>query len=146
MLKILTSLCMLGAINFVYADDADGVWADGYVSYTHPDGNIVTRDCSLWVPARGQGDVTLKCGDWSTSSKNFYVDKNFGKTNFSVIFDNMDGAPEGMMAWYTGSYLRGKNQALYYGDVFTSTMDTTTYQSSEWSYVGGFMFNKSIDE
>jgi len=143
-LKLIASLLVLGSTTMANADPA-GVWADGGVSYLHPNGNIVSRDCSLWVPARGEGEVSLKCGEWTASTTNFYTTKSEGKTTFSVVFLEIPGAPAGTMALYSGAYVRGNNLALYYGDVYSSNFDVQTYQTTDWTYVGGFKFSKEIE-
>jgi len=142
-LKLLSTLLICGAANFAVADDA-GIWANGTVTYKHPDGKLVDRSCQLWVPAMGLGEVTLQCGTWSTSTTNFETVKENGKTTFSVVFENMRGAPEGAVAKYSGAYIRGSNRALYYGDVF-SGIKTASTSSVNWNYVGGFVFSKDIE-
>lgn len=124
---------------------AGGIWADGVVTYPHPNGQLVNRKCQLWVPAMGQGVVTLKCGDWSTSTSEFKTLHEHGKVTFSVVFRDVPGAPAGTAALYSGAYLRGSNRAIYYGDVSSGTGSGLTVDSSiGWSYVGGFMFSKEI--
>jgi len=125
--------------------EENGIWADGQVTYEHPNGQLVSRDCSLFVPSRGVGEVTLKCGDFSTSSAEFSTERVDGQVVFTVLFREMTGAPEGTVAKYRGSYLRGSNKALYYGDVFASSDVTARLDSStSWQYAGGFSFSKAI--
>lgn len=124
-----------------------GIWADGVVTYPHPNGKLVNRKCQLWVPAMGQGNVTLKCGDWSASTAEFKTQHEGGKVIFSVVFRDVPGAPVGTAALYSGAYLRGTNRAIYYGDVSSGTGSGLTVDSLVgWSYVGGFMFSKEIAE
>lgn len=141
-LKLLSTLLICSAANYGFADEA-GIWANGTVTYKHPNGNLVDRSCQLWVPAMGLGEVTLQCGTWSTSTTNFETLKENGKTTFSVVFENMNGAPEGAVAKYTGAYIRGNNRALYYGDVFSGMKNNNT--NVTWNYVGGFVFSKDIE-
>jgi apolipoprotein D and lipocalin family protein len=124
----------------------NGVWADGYVSYIHPNGNLVDRECSIFVPARGQGEVALRCGSLLMTSDEFATERSNGQTIFTTIIRNVQGAPEGAVAKYRGSYMRGSNKAVYYGDVF-STMDPAATLSSDtnWQYAGGFMFAAAVN-
>jgi len=126
--------------------NSSGIWADGVVTYPHPSGHLVNRECQLWVPAMGQGEVTLKCGEWSMSSAEFSTQRHHGKVTFSVIFRNVPGAPEGTAALYSGPYMRGSNRAIYYGDVSSGSGESLTFESPEWNYVGGFMFKKEITQ
>lgn len=147
-LAIATSVLALGAVGFAQAEEPvqpAGVWADGYVSYKHPDGSLATRDCSLWVPAKGEGEVALKCGEYTASTKHFFTDhdKN-GKVTFTVVFTSLPGAPENTMALYSGAYMRGTNQAIYYGDVLNAHWECCNVHHSEWKYVGGFMFSADV--
>jgi len=143
-LKLIAAIALAASSQMAFAHSG-GIWADGVVTYPHPNGNLVTRDCQLFVPARGQGDVTLKCGNWSTSTSEFNTKHESGKTIFSVIFRDVPGAPAGTSALYSGAYMRGSNRALYYGDVFSGTGTGLSAESMEgWNYVGGFMFSKDI--
>ncbi len=147
---LVTSLFMVGSIGFAHASDTavkdkKGVWADGYVSYIHPNGELVNRECSLRVPVKGEGKVKLKCGDWSTKTNNFETYKSNGKTVFSIIFSDMKGAPEGTVALYSGAYMRGTNSAIYYGDVLSGNSNTTSCNVVDMNYIGGFMFKADID-
>ena len=131
-----TSLC--------YAESS-GIWSDGVVTYKHPNGSLVDRDCQLFVPARGQGEAVLKCGQYSTPTSEFKTEKENGQTIFTVLFRNPAGAPAGSIAKFKGSYLRGSNRAIYYGDVFSSSSAQASLDTNEYfQYSGGFKFSKSI--
>jgi hypothetical protein len=142
--KLIAAIALAVSSQIALADTA-GIWADGVVTYPHPNGKLVNRECQLFVPARGQGDVTLKCGKWSATTSEFKTKHESGKTVFSVIFHDVPGAPAGTSALYSGAYLRGSNRALYYGDVFSGTGNTLSVESMDgWNYTGGFMFAKDI--
>jgi apolipoprotein D and lipocalin family protein len=142
--KLLGAICSL-FVSSVALGNTPGVWADGYVTYKHPNGKLVNRECAMFVPAMGIGEVKLKCGEFSTSTSEFSTRQVNGQSIFSVLFRDMNGAPAGTVAKYQGSYLRGSNQAIYYGDVFSSS-DSQAKLDSEggWTYAGGFMFSKEI--
>ena len=144
MLKLIAAF-VIAAVSQIGFAGPGGIWADGVVTYPHPNGQLVNRKCQLWIPAMGQGDVTLKCGDWSASSTEFSTTHEQGKIAFSVIFRDVPGAPTGTAALYRGAYLRGSNRAIYYGDVSSGIGQGLTINSSTgWNYVGGFMFSKEI--
>ncbi len=137
--------CMMTAS--VAVGEGSGIWAEGKVTYKHPNGKLVNRDCEMFVPARGIGEVELKCGDFSVSSAEFSTVRVAGRAVFSIVFRNIEGAPSGSVAKYEGTYLRGTNRALYYGDVFSTNDSAATLTSeSDWQHAGGFMFSKSISE
>ena len=144
--KLLGAICSL-FLSSVATGNAAGVWADGYVTYKHPNGKLVNRECAMFVPAMGIGEVKLKCGDFSTSTTEFSTRQVNGQSIFSVLFRDMNGAPAGTVARYQGSYLRGSNQAIYYGDVFSSSDSQAKLEGEgSWTYAGGFMFSKKIGE
>jgi hypothetical protein len=91
------------------------------VKYVMPSGELVSREVSLQVPARGQGEIVLKGGEQQVATTKFRTKKAHGRTIFAVAFDNPPGAPEGSTAVFTGTYMRGTNQAIYYGDVYLVT-------------------------
>lgn len=127
--------------------DGNGVWAGGAVVYKHPNGQIVNRECSIFVPSMGRGDVALKCSNFEVRSREFTTERNANQVIFTVLFRDIEGAPEGAIAKYRGTYLRGTNQALYYGDVFSSLDAQADINSMQgWQYTGGFMFSKSLVE
>ncbi len=138
---------------------SNSVEAPGKVFYKMPNGEIVKREVSLVVPAMGAGEVVLKYGNKSVSTSHFKTVKRLGRTNFIVAFKDAPGAPAGAVAVFTGSYLRGTNAALYYGDIYSVTRsgneeveldalldldaDTDT-DSTKHSYAGGFSFKSVI--
>ena len=143
-LKLITAIALALSSQMAFANSG-GIWADGVVTYPHPNGELVNRSCQLFVPSRGQGDVTLKCGNWSTTTSEFNTKQESGKTIFSVIFRDVPGAPAGTSALYSGAYMRGSNRALYYGDVYSGTGNVLSAASMDgWNYAGGFMFSKDI--
>ena len=118
-----------------------GLWATGGVTYKHPNGALVNRDCRLWVPARGQGEVKLSCSGTEIATTDFNVEVKESRKIFTVNFQNVPGAPEGTQAQYRGTYLRGSNRAIYYGDIFTKL---TGSENTDWQYTGGFMFFANV--
>ncbi len=143
-LLLFAAAAIMSLSSLCYAEGV-GIWADGVVTYKHPNGSLVNRDCQMFVPARGQGEVVLKCGQYSTPTSEFKTEKENGQTIFTVLFRNPAGAPAGSIAKFKGSYLRGSNRAIYYGDVFSSSSASASLETNEnFQYAGGFMFSKSI--
>ncbi len=99
------------------------VVADGGVFYKMPSGELITREASLEVPARGQGDVILRSGDYSLTAHGFKSVHKGDRVVFYVVFVNPPGAPENFAVIYRGSYLRGSNGAKYWGDVYTKQFE-----------------------
>ncbi|MFK7822518.1 MAG: hypothetical protein AB8G05_00050 [Oligoflexales bacterium] len=93
--------------------------APGKVFYKLPDQSIVKRDVVLSVPSRGEGKVFLKQGRIHVEAEKFFSREINGRTVFYVIFDQYPGqSSEDESLVYRGTYTRGTNLALYYGDVF----------------------------
>jgi|LakMenEpi03Aug12_release.lakeMendotaPanAssembly.Ray.scaffolds.fasta_scaffold471407_2 hypothetical protein len=153
----LVALMMCGATS------ALAVEVPGKVIYKMPSGELVRRDVTLDVPPRGQGKVVWKTANYQVESHAFKTKKHLGRTIFSVLFLNVPGAPAGTAMALVGSYLRGSNEVIYYGDVYGKHVeaDTTTNPEAmldelltntnldhdgekDWHYAGGFKFNKEI--
>jgi hypothetical protein len=133
--------------------DLGSVVAEGKVTYKMPSGELVSRDVSLEVPARGEGEVVLRSGDWEVRSSNFKSGENHGRKVFVVVFENVPGAPAGSKAVYHGTYMRGSNRAIYYGDVWAKSADQKSSEelnlsldSSKLIHVGGFYFATEISD
>jgi len=135
----------------------------GKVIYKMPSGELVRRDVTLDVPPRGQGKVVWKTANYRVESHAFKTKKHLGRTIFSVLFLNVPGAPEGTAMALVGSYLRGSNEVIYYGDVYGKHVEadastnpeimldelltTSTLEhgdEKDWHYAGGFKFGKEI--
>lgn len=119
-----------------------GVWASGGVTYKHPRGYLVNRNCRLWVPARGEGQVVLNCQGYKMASSDFTTRTEEGRKIFIINFSDVPGAPDGTSAQYRGTYLRGSNKAIYYGDVFSQTESDAG--KSDWTFAGGFKFSAPV--
>ena len=138
----------LAAVILGFSGNLQAAEAEGQVFYKLPSGELVHRDVTLEVPSRGEGDVILR-GETTefTSIKHFTVKKK-GKTTFYVIFK--ETSPEGKVVYkvFRGAYLRGTNQAKYYGDIYVKTQvpgTSTLAEASVGKYVGGFWFKADID-
>ncbi len=136
------------------SEDVSSVIAQGSVAYKMPSGELVSREVSLEVPARGQGEVVLRSGDWEVRTTNFKSGELHGRKVFVVSFENVPGAPAGTKAVYHGTYMRGTNRAIYYGDVWATAASEEEQQSNQefelsldtakLTHVGGFYFATEI--
>lgn len=133
------------------------VEAPGYVFYKLPSGELVKRETTLVVPARGQGDVVLRSETRTTTASRFWTETSAGKTTFHVQFNNPPGAPENTVLLFKGTYLRGTNKALYYGDVYKKSGAETSQDDhhrhgrhhrrhKDFTYAGGFFFKTAAVE
>ena len=129
--------------------------APGQIFYKMPTGKIVTRDAVLQVPSRGQGDVVLKGNGQYFKADRFFNKTVNGRTVFYVVFTEFPGARLGQEAVYRGTYSRGSNLAMYYGDVFVvsgnyasdqdlhrdlTAGDINSDDTAKAKYVAGFYF------
>jgi hypothetical protein len=144
---------------FTLATSAHAVEVPGKVIYKMPSNALVTRDVRLDVPPRGQGKVIWKSAHSQMESHAFKTKKLNGRTIFSVLFLDPPGAPDHTAMVITGSYLRGTNEVIYYGDIYAkhyegghgdiATLLDDAEQSLEddgsgWAYAGGFKFGKTL--
>lgn len=135
---------------------AESVTAPGKVAYIMPSGELVKRDISIEVPARGEGDLFMLAGGQKIKAHAFKTIKANNRTIFAVLFINPPGAPENTAAVYYGTYMRGTNEAIYYGDIYSKTFDGNSQQSENdllehWDdvthdvkHIGGFYFSAPV--
>ena len=67
---------------------------------------------------KGQGDVVLTAGETKVKAHAFKAVKQGNRTIFAVVFLDPPGAPKKTAAGFMGTYMRGSNLAVYYGDIY----------------------------
>lgn len=161
-----TTIALAGNGALAAGTGGGSVVAEGGVFYKMPSGELINRDASLEVPARGQGDVILRSGDLALTAHGFKTAHKGDRTIFYVVFLDPPGAPENTAIVYRGSYLRGSNGAKYWGDVFTKHfektgeladllknpgVDSLVYDleidgndGQAWHHAGGFWFKATV--
>ena len=95
---------------------ASGVTAPGKVFYKTENGELVKRQMSLFVPERGEGNVVLSSENHTFETDQFFTVESKGRTVFYLIFP--DPNHENHKKVFRGTYLRGSNAAVYYGDMY----------------------------
>jgi hypothetical protein len=101
----------------------DTVDAKGKVFYVIPEGDLVSRAVTLTVPACGQGSVVLSSeSGWRTETTTFWSKEVAGRKVFVVVFQNPKGDNPNHYLILKGSYIRGKNAAKYWGDMYKLTL------------------------
>ncbi len=142
------------ALTLAGAAKAESVAAPGKVFYVNNNGELVKRELTLTVPARGEGEITLGNDNWSASSNRFFTAKYHGRTVFYVIFS--DVGPNHKEMLLRGTYLRGTNLAAYWGDVYfghcaegqslEACANTQDHHQGRqhWDHVGGFAFKAPV--
>ncbi len=148
---IITALLTFASATVV----AQSIEAPGRVFYKMPNGEIVKREVALKIPARGQGDVVL-IGQQELVADKFFNKEIAGRTVFYVVFTDFPGAESGQKSVFRGTYTRGTNKAIYYGDVFIVSpehmpesdedMHVMMSQNHNAKYVAGFYFSVDIDQ
>ncbi|MCX6124120.1 MAG: hypothetical protein NTV34_05140 [Proteobacteria bacterium] len=127
----------------------------GHFVYKMPSGELVIRNATLDVPPRGQGKVVLKYSSGSIDSDKFRHRTVNNRVIFEVLFLNPPGAPANTAMAMTGSYFRGSNGVLYFGDAYVKShvgglTDSLinefeafdfTAEGSNWSHSAGFEFD-----
>ena len=111
-------------------------------------GELVHRSMALEVPSRGQGDVVLRAGGMDLVAERFFTTRKNGRTVFYVVFAGGPNLPFQDTVVYRGTYLRGSNEAKYYGDIFKSSSELENpeeFDRRDWEYVGGFEFTAPVD-
>lgn len=129
-----------------------GVTAPGAIVLKNKAGDIVKYDVSLFVPEKGKGQVVLTDSTGKTYTAHAFQSKHDkGRVVFSVLFLNPPGFPKKTAAIMVGTYVRGNNKALYYGDIFSRPYRSETEEElslqmdgREATYLGGFMFSADV--
>lgn len=154
-MKKLMNICFVVSSLFA-AGLASAVEVAGNFVYKMPAGELVVRDAVLDVPPRGQGSVVLKYAGTSVSSDKFRTRESHGRTIFEVLFMNPPGPPANTAVVLTGSYIRGTNAVIYYGDVYFKTVSESEqagldFENADflgdhggWSHAAGFQFNTLV--
>ena len=139
MLIKISKLISVACFTFFLASPAlADVEADGMIFYKTPDNELVSRDATIVVPSRGQGEVTLISGNMELTTTNFRSRRSAGRTVFYAVFESPEMAFVGNgKLILKGNYLRADNRAVYYGDIFKGG-------NEKYSYVGGFSFKVDI--
>lgn len=139
-MKILSTLFLLLSIASPALALAQQIETTGKIFYLK-EGKIVERDATLSVPSRGQGKVQLRTENVTLTAHSFTSRKANGSTIFYVLFKNIPmGGGENTEMALKGTYLRGENKAVYYGDIFKRT-GTFTDPQEGWFHGGGFSFS-----
>lgn len=137
-----------------FASTALSVEVGGRFIYKMPAGELVLRDATLDVPPRGQGKVVLKYSLGSIESDKFRHKTVNNRTVFQVLFMNPPGAPANSAMVLSGTYMRGTNGVIYFGDVYGKVLsddsdhlktlqafDALAAHHEGWNHAGGFEFN-----
>ena len=125
------------------------VEADGKIFFKNNQGVIEKFDAALNVPRKGEGEITLRVGDKIYSTPNFSIRKRSGRTILYVVFEkNKQLFGHSKKVVFKGTYVRGSNLAVYYGDFFTPVhkkMKKDGPHKREYRYLGGFAFKKILE-
>ncbi len=155
--------CVLLLVNLLIAPRLWSTEALGKIFYKKgPNGDLVYRDMTLEVPTRGQGKVVLRSqnSDFTITSHRFWTERVRGRTIFYVLFVGLKPPTDTHYKTalvYAGTYTRGKNEAVYYGDFFKKrylVKDENSLferegidnylQYHDFRYSGGFWFKAPV--
>ena len=141
------------------AECGDSVDAQGKVFYVIPEGDLVTREVTLTVPACGQGSIVISSASgWRSETTTFFTKRHGDHTTFVVVFKDPQGDNPNRYLTFKGSYVRGKNLAKYWGDMYNLTLPETIQNKAVivegllntnlWhhygSHAGGFAFKADV--
>lgn len=135
----LTFLFSLIAIAPAYASAVDGKMV-----YKLPNGELVSRAVTLEVPSRGQGEVILRGQKFEWKTTKFWTVKKAGQTSFIAVFKTKFRNFKSLIA-LRGTYLKGTNKILYYGDTYKKSGHKLDQESlAGFTYSGGFKFEHDL--
>jgi hypothetical protein len=132
--------------------------ANGVLFYQKGEGGeIAVRNMTLSVPPRGEGSITLSSQNspFDLETERFFSKKKKGRTVFYVVFEGLrqpgTQGPGSTMV-LKGTYLRGSNKALYYGNVYKKKGGLSEKEMSDqylsslrgFKYGGGFKFEAPV--
>ncbi len=116
---------------------SQNVEIEGNILYKLPNGDLVQRDVLMSVPPRGEGIVTLSGNGFSWSTEDFGSYETNDKIVFWALFEN-DFMGRDSKILFRGSYMRGNNLIVYYGDMYKVNNDEESEE--DFRYIGGFKF------
>jgi len=127
----------------------------GEISYKK-EGQLLFLEATLSIPFKGRGKIklSLENHEQKLKSRNFFYEKSSGRTVFYTIFDYYKEKEDSCLV-FQGSYDRGENAVLYYGDIFKflcSEIEPGSLKDSkdlfsehhDFQYLGGFYFFKDL--
>ena len=146
-------------VSFLLVGPASALEIPGKVFYSiKKTGNIVSRDMILDLPMRGQGDIVLRSTsrNFSIKAKKSFTKRKRGQKTFYIAYtmkapDSVGGQKSAMVL--KGTYLRGKNLATYYGDIYSKKIkDEQELEGLEekedclegYQFKGGFSFEIEV--
>ena len=90
---------------------------EGTMTYKLPSGELATRDVTIDVPAKGQGEVSLngKSFTWKTKKFGSFTRKN--QTTFWSAFKSEYNNKK-FTYLFVGTYLKGSNKLIYAGNYY----------------------------
>jgi hypothetical protein len=141
---------------FTFSSIASAAEVAGKIVFKNKSGKLTTVDAKIDVPPRGEGKVVLTAGGFRAESDKFRTRKENGRVIFEVVFSSFAALESNRDIAMTGSYQRGSNGVIYYGDVYANQHngfdslslnewlseldDLTANHSGNWNYAAGFMF------
>jgi len=131
---------LLIIVTFLISGALHAAQVEGSIFYLKPDGEMATRDVTIDVPARGQGEVVLSGNGFEWRSDNFWTVENKGRSIFYVSFQS-EFRGQQFTTVFRGTYLRGTNQLRYYGDFYKKSGHEADFKNlSTYKHSGGFEF------
>jgi hypothetical protein len=131
--------------------------APGHVFYKVKEGALVKRDVTLTVPPCGEGELVLSAEGWKASTTHFFTNEVAGRVIFTAVFIKPFGEHSESSLIITGSYMRGTNKAVYWGDMYKTKTEvepgtiallksdpSAALGSHNFQHVGGFKFKADI--
>lgn len=113
---------------------------DGKITYKLPSGSLVDRIVTIDVPERGQGEVILTGEGFEWKTKIFKAFNSKKQTFFTAAF-HTEHMNKKSTVLLKGTYLKGTNRILYYGDIYKFEGHVPLAESLlGFDYIGAFNF------
>ncbi|MBD63730.1 MAG: hypothetical protein CME62_00860 [Halobacteriovoraceae bacterium] len=104
-------------LTLLFSISAFAVPVDGVVTYKLDNGNLVDREVTIDVPARGQGEVTLIGENMELKTTHFKSVEVMGRKVFTIFFTTDFNGKKAVLV-FKGTYMRGENYLIYTGDIY----------------------------
>jgi hypothetical protein len=131
----------------------------GKMFYKMPDEQLVFRDMTMVKEEQNDHKIVLRGKNSEIVSDHIHSKEVHGRKVLTIVFKNVPHAKNKIMI-LTGTYLRGTNGGLYYGDIYVkakgsdddlslkslATLDFTGHHPGpdDVRFVGGFKFKKML--
>lgn len=149
-MKKIVVLLSLIVTSVLFANSFEPKESVGKMFYKDETNKISKSDVSLYYDSEGDGGIRINCEKHGEMlAEAIIVKRSAGRPVVYLVFPNpksseIEGKEEHTKLVLKGTYLKGENMAIYYGDFFEVSghheFTGDELGGHSWNYLGGFGF------